>query len=652
MNLAEFQLIEQTNSLYRKTTSVLLMTSICSFSLVFVTLWSHYNTIFLSIWYACSIAILLLRHHIKLSFLNVKITLDNHAMWRYKLLVFSFLLGSTLGIILMFSVSPKHFYELLILTLIYCALISTSSSYLGVYLPAYLAFGLPPTLMFVVKLSYIGGQAYFIFAGLISLFFAFISLLARNTHSSEKSVSSLTYQNNQLYNKVVSQKNLAENAVLAKNQFLAAASHDLRQPLHAQGLFITALQYSNLPQKAQTLAEKIRGSNNALNGLLNGLLDIAKLDANTLENEPEPIELRLLLDQIHQEYFDSAAEKETELKIETQGNLTVFCDRTLITRLIRNLVDNAVKFTSKGKIILRTEMQTDQVSLFISDTGKGIAEDKQGMIFNEFTQLGNPERDRKKGLGLGLAIVKRISLLMNIDLRLTSRVGQGTEFSFSLPLMNNINSTPENQIDAGITNNKLFSSLIILVIDDEAEILNGMRLILQSWNARVVTACDAEQAIEQLDYQGLYPNLIISDLRLQSGKNGVDAINTIRNEFESQIKAIVITGDTASDSITLTETVKLPTLYKPVEPHLLKSEIEQLFSKKQTRSLILNDQSALLSHVDALDIVRHSLDSRHHGFRFPTTLEHRRVVHDRECESHTFLPDEKSQNCELNLHCL
>lgn len=580
MNLAEFQLIEQTNSLYRKTTSVLLMTSICSFSLVFVTLWSHYNTIFLSIWYACSIAILLLRHHIKLSFLNVKITLDNHAMWRYKLLVFSFLLGSTLGIILMFSVSPKHFYELLILTLIYCALISTSSSYLGVYLPAYLAFGLPPTLMFVVKLSYIGGQAYFIFAGLISLFFAFISLLARNTHSSEKSVSSLTYQNNQLYNKVVSQKNLAENAVLAKNQFLAAASHDLRQPLHAQGLFITALQYSNLPQKAQTLAEKIRGSNNALNGLLNGLLDIAKLDANTLENEPEPIELRLLLDQIHQEYFDSAAEKETELKIETQGNLTVFCDRTLITRLIRNLVDNAVKFTSKGKIILRTEMQTDQVSLFISDTGKGIAEDKQGMIFNEFTQLGNPERDRKKGLGLGLAIVKRISLLMNIDLRLTSRVGQGTEFSFSLPLMNNINSTPENQIDAGITNNKLFSSLIILVIDDEAEILNGMRLILQSWNARVVTACDAEQAIEQLDYQGLYPNLIISDLRLQSGKNGVDAINTIRNEFESQIKAIVITGDTASDSITLTETVKLPTLYKPVEPHLLKSEIEQLFSKK------------------------------------------------------------------------
>ena len=499
IDLDVFQLSEQTNSLYRKTTSTLLLTSISIYSLVLITLWLHYEPAFLLSWYLFGITVLLLRHKSKTRFLKIELTVDNYKPWLNKLLIYSFLLGLNWGIILLLSVSPEHFLNLFILTTIYCALTSSNSSYLGVYLPAYLAFALPTMLLFVAKLVFIGGSTYLIFAGLIALYFLFITSIARNTHSSAKQVSKLIYQNNQLYENLVTQKELAEKSVLAKNQFLSAASHDLRQPLHAQGLFIAALQYSNLTKKAQQLSEKIKLSNNALNDLLNGLLDISRLDTNTLENEPREIEVKPFLSQIYQQYFDYAAEKESEFVLDIHDNIYIYCDENLFNRLMRNLVDNAVKFTDQGKITLSTEIKGNDLLLSIIDTGQGIPVSEQKNIFNEFTQLNNPERDRQKGLGLGLAIVKRLVTQMGIKLELSSKLSVGTKFTLTMPLSNYEQQVPQQVITNALQSENIFKSLIIIVIDDEQDIRTGMKLIIEQWQAKVVTASSAKTAIFELD---------------------------------------------------------------------------------------------------------------------------------------------------------
>jgi len=581
MNLSGFQLIEQTNALYRKTTSTLLLTSITIYSLVLITLWFHYKPVFLLSWYFLGIALLLIRHKTKSAFSKTKMTLDNYKSWLNKLLVYSFLLGLNWGAILMLSVSPEHFLDLFVLTTIYCALTSTSSSYLGIYLPAYFAFALPTTLLFVVKLFFIGGNTYFIFAGLIALYFLFITSLAKKTHAAEKQASALTYQNNSLYEKVVAQKEVAENSVLAKNQFLSAASHDLRQPLHAQGLFISALQYSNLPDKAQQLAEKIKLSNNALNSLLNGLLDISRLDSNTFENIPQELEVKPLLTQIYQQYFDCAAENESELILDIHDKLYIHCDENLFSRLIRNLVDNAIKFTFNGKVTIRTEVNDNTLLLSIIDTGQGIPIEEQKNIFNEFTQLNNPERDRQKGMGLGLAIVKRLVNLMSITLDLNSTVGRGTTFTLTMPISKHHQGLPKLNEKQDQEINKLFKSLVIAVIDDEADIRSGMRLTIERWQSTVITASNTKKAIADLDHQGLQPDFIISDFRLRDGENGIDAINELRKEFNTPIKAVLITGDTSSERIELAKKNKIPLLFKPLDSNKLRRVINEILREEK-----------------------------------------------------------------------
>jgi len=578
MKLEDFQKIEQTKSLYRKTTPVLLITSISVCSLVLVTLWHHFSAVFMLAWYCFAITILLLRHNTKRAFTSINVSLENYQPWLKKLLIYSFLLGLSWGTILLFAVNPNHLVDLVVLTTIYCILTSTNGYYLGVYFPAYLAFAIPTLFLFIIKLIYIGGSSYNIFASLIILHFVFISSLARKTHAASNQVSKLTYQNQQLYDNVVIQKEVAENAVLAKDQFLAAASHDLRQPLHAQGLFITALQYSNLPDQAQKLLQKVKLSSDALNGLLNGLLDISRLDSNNLQNEPQELELKPLLHQIHQQYFDYAAENETELVLDCHNGIHVYCDENLLVRLIRNLVDNAVKFTHNGKITLKTSMQEKRVLLSIIDTGKGIPEDQQENIFNEFTQLNNPERDRQKGLGLGLAIVKRISNLMAIPLELKSKAGKGTTFTLNIPLSKSQQPVIDLSLNQNQTTDDFLKSEVVLVIDDEEDICAGMKLIIEQWHAKVVTATSAKKAIAELDHQGLQPSFIISDFRLRKGKNGIDAINLIRKEFNAPIKAILITGDTSSERITMAEEIDLPLLFKPVDPDILRNAIAETLS--------------------------------------------------------------------------
>lgn len=577
MNLSQFQLIEQTNTLYKKNTTVLLFNSFLLHSLALATLWQNHNSLALIIWYFTSISLIALRYQNNKNFSKITVSIENYKAWLDKLFILSLLVGTVWGMLFLISIKPVHQFELLVLTTIYFVLISTTSSYLGVYQPAYFAFVLPITILFILKLIIIGGSTNYILSSLLLTYFSFISSLSRNAHFSSRAASKLTYQNNSLFNDILKQKEIADKAVLVKNQFLAAASHDLRQPLHAQGLFVTALEYSELSQDAKILANKIKTSNNALTSLLNGLLDIARLESNAKEYQPKHIALNPIIENINQQYFDLAAENETRLKLKIDNEMYVFSDDYLLSRLITNLVDNSVKFTHKGIILIQTKVLRNKILLTIADTGSGIPENQHKYVFEEFTQLDNSERDRQKGLGLGLSIVKRISNVIDVPIQLKSRIDKGTQFTLTLNRTSQIKrGFKENTSKSKIENYSLIGKTI-LVIDDDKDILEGMEIIINQWGAFVITAENLKEAIVKLNNKK--PDMIISDLRLREGKTGIEAITELRSMFHENISAVLITGDTATERVEMAKKAKLKLLHKPVDTQRLQATINNLINK-------------------------------------------------------------------------
>jgi len=583
MQLAEFQRLEQIKALYKQITPSLLVVAISVYTLSFIVLWPVYDKITLTIWYISGAIITVLRRESAKSFLKQTITIDDYASWSRRAIIWAFLSGISWGFIYVFFASPDHFFRLLILLGVFSALITLSAANFGMYFPVYFAFSLPSTLLFFGKIVYIGGELFYIAGALVVAFFIEMTSIALTTQKAFNRSSELHFFNNKLMREMVMQKETAESSVHAKNQFLAAASHDLRQPLHAQGLFIDAIQDQNLSPEAGEIVTKIQLSTEALNSLLNSLLDISRLDADSVEYTPQHMPLSPMLKSIIQEYSERANSNGSKIILNAPSNLSVYCDEALLYRLVRNLIDNAVKFTENGTITVSAKMTYKKVIVTISDTGKGIPDDQQDNVFTEFTQLDNPERDRQKGLGLGLAIVKRLSQLMDIPVSMESSLGEGTSFTLSIP--SSITSSIEIQKklkqtdgEQGVTES--FEEHVILVIDDEVEILEGMQHLVEAWQAKIVAATDTERAIDKLTHRELTPTLILADFRLRDNQNGIDAISAIREKFGDDINAILVTGDTSPDRLQLASSANLTVLHKPVSPQLLRKTVSQIISEQ------------------------------------------------------------------------
>jgi len=556
MTLSEYQLLEQTKALYRGLPGVMFGTFTVTL-LALLLLWSEFDRTLLSIWYASSLTVSLLRWRSWSRFKKSELTVENSRAWIHKMVFWTFMSGLHVGLMLLLFTSQDHLYHLIIVTGIYGGFIGSAVASIALYYPAYLLFATPPTVLFLIKSVIMGsvilgqtGDSVFTYtaAGFILVFFGVLTAIARNTQFSFNRMSELAYENKRLVNEVIKQKETAENAVLAKTQFLAAASHDLRQPMHALGLYVGAFDHDKLDKDSNRIVSKIQLSTDALNELLNSLLDISKLDANSVDNVPQDLNVEPLLETIIGQYLSRAKTNNTNITLNSSTGMCVHCDRTLLTRVIRNLVDNAVKFTHNGHIALVAEQKQNSIVLAVKDTGLGIAAKEQENIFKEFTQLDNPERDRQRGLGLGLAIVQRLCELMSVKIELDSQLGEGSCFTLTLPL-------------AKGTNELAAESKPVMV---------------ERWRATVVDAETADEAITKLDELGLEPSLILSDLRLRENQNGIDAINKIREEFNSDIAAILITGDTSPEQIELADASNIPVLNKPVGPALLHDAIQSL----------------------------------------------------------------------------
>ena len=371
---------------------------------------------------------------------------------------------------------------------------------------------------------------------------------------------------------LVAQKEAAEKANADKSRFLAATSHDLRQPMHALGLFAAALKEKMTSQEQMDLIRKIEDSIIALEGMFNMLLDVSRLESGILNAQQQTVLLQPLLARVAQEWGATADEKGLRFRVRT-SRLAVRSDPILLARILNNLVKNAIRYTQEGGILVGCRRRGNQVLLEVWDTGIGIAPQHQKHIFEEFYQVDNPERNRARGLGLGLFIVHRLCQLLGHPVQVRSRPGRGTVFSVALPVVDM--DLGEFHEPGAITQ---FDREWVLVIEDDEQALAGMRILLEGWGLRVQAAPDLSSAMANLpDLTG--PALVISDYRLGGGITGIAAVSRLRQFFGRPLPAILVSGDTTPEGMADMEQSGLPVLHKPVRPAKLRALVNHVISQ-------------------------------------------------------------------------
>lgn len=377
------------------------------------------------------------------------------------------------------------------------------------------------------------------------------------------------------------QKEIAESANLAKSRFLAAASHDLRQPMHTISLLVGLLRAQKREHEVDHLADKIHASVQAMGDMFGSLLDISKFDAGAVNVNLQAFCIDALLNRLAANYEAQATEKKLSLKI-VHSRARVKSDPALLERILGNLVSNAIRYTGRGKVLIGCRRRRGTLVVQVWDTGIGIDESQRDNIFEEFFQLSNPERDRGKGLGLGLSIVKRSAALLAHDLTLRSTPGKGSVFSIELPLLA-ASDHPSTFTASAPEPKGLLAQSFVVVIDDSAENRDATEALLRHWGCHVVTACSANDALTSLQDHLRIPDLIISDYRLREGFDGVTAIKEIRQSIEQDIPAILVTGDLAVDSDQIADS-RIALLHKPVDSTQLRQLAENLLKQDSVLS--------------------------------------------------------------------
>lgn len=376
---------------------------------------------------------------------------------------------------------------------------------------------------------------------------------------------------------LAAKKEEAERANTAKSRFFASASHDLRQPLHALGLFGEALKQHVRSGELQTLAAQISGSISSLETLLNALLDVSRLDAGNIEIRKRHFPASQLFDRIQQQYEGPAAAKGLSLKVRP-CNWILYSDPVLLERILINLVSNAVRYTSSGRVLIAGRKRGNHLVIQVWDTGLGIPQNALETIFEEFVQLNNPERDREQGLGLGLAIVARTVNLLGLRITVHSRVGHGSVFSLVVPLGSTHQISPPELPSIPVAAS--LQGRLAVLVDDETPILRAMESLFKTWGVGIVTGRSADEALRQLDQLNTVPDFLITDYTLPNDTDGLEVARRFQEAFGKELPVLVLTGDTAADTVQRISEAGLKVMHKPVRPARLRAALAHLLDKE------------------------------------------------------------------------
>ncbi|MCA9643529.1 MAG: response regulator, partial [Myxococcales bacterium] len=414
---------------------------------------------------------------------------------------------------------------------------------LGPYPRALFAFVATLTLPWFGRILWEGPTALRLQALTALLYILALVGFIRRYHAMLRQSVAIRFQNQQLLERVKVEKRIAEEAGAAKTQFIAAASHDLRQPLHAIRLFLGALKSG--PDEAQRarIVGQLEEATNSLAGLLDSLLDLSRADAGVIRARPASLDLQRLLHTMDVEWRAVAEQKGLRFRVKERA-LWVRSDPELLTTILRNLISNAIRYTQHGGILVGCRVDGQYVRVGVWDTGAGIPESEREAIFREFHQLGNPERNPERGLGLGLAIVQRFAGLLHHELEVQSVPGKGSYFGLKVP-----RARAERTHETATARARVeLNGLRVLVVDDDVHARQAMDALLSSHGAQVYVAADAEQALK-LAEQPL--DWVVCDLRLPGEMDGIDLVEKLRSvrdpdgESTEYLEALIVTGDTA-----------------------------------------------------------------------------------------------------------
>jgi signal transduction histidine kinase/CheY-like chemotaxis protein len=454
----------------------------------------------------------------------------------------------------------------------------------GAYLPAFFGLFLPATLPFLLWNLYAGGTLHEACALLMLIYILGMGGVGLVYNTNFNTLVLLRIDREELAEKLRLQKEVAEQASREKSQFLASASHDLRQPVHALGLFVGALRGVGMPEEGLRLIDQLDASLTGLDNLFRALLDISRLDAGIVEVRRLAFPMQPLLQRVVQDYVPLAEQKLISLVLHPTS-LAADSDPILVERILRNLVENAVRYTDHGRVVVGCRRRDQLVYLQVWDTGRGIAEHETHGIFREFYQIRTAGDEPRAGLGLGLAIVRRLTHALDSALTVRSTPGLGSCFSMALPRALSLPAGGTIPATAAPPPAALRRGFII-IIDDDTAIQSAMVSLLTTWGHRALAGSSGQSLIRALADCPQRPDLIISDYRLADQETGLEAIRLLRGECNADIPAMLITGETRPEELQAAHFSGFLVLHKPVPNGQLRASIGNLLRQGAARESV------------------------------------------------------------------
>lgn len=434
---------------------------------------------------------------------------------------------------------PERWPVLLLISGFVFAITSGAIVLYGIYLPKLFFFVIPANLAGVLQVFRIDNTPLVFIGLLFTAFIVGIVIQARLRFRGYRELIEARFRNEQLLGAYKQQKEIAERSSRAKTRFLAAASHDLRQPIHAIGLLVDTLKVQATTPDLKVLSQSIGESVEDLTSLLEVILDISRINAGLIKADEKPLPISRVLGNLHRRFANQAIEKQIDFRVR-YSDMRVHADRALVERILGNLVSNAIKYTEVGGVLVGVrKLSGDSIRVDVWDTGVGIPGESIDEIFLEYYQVGNLARASTEGLGLGLSIVKGLCDMLGYKLAVKSWPDRGSVFSITLPLAD---PTAETATPAELAE-PTGADARVLVIDDDRRVLGATHqlLVRRGFDTRIATG-EAE-AIAIID-RGFLPDIVFCDYRLEDTVTGSDVLNTIRQRYGQHIRGVLITADT------------------------------------------------------------------------------------------------------------
>lgn len=498
-------------------------------------------------------------------------TVEQCQQWNRRYILYTLAVGFAWGSVALWFFPQDLAYQALLICVV-LGLAAGAVTMNAVHPPSLYVYVLCVTLPLLLRLVWAWDPAHWVLAGMLLLFLLVVLNAGRELSLTFWMALVRRYENDSLIQQLTEQKARAEAASRDKSRFLAAASHDLRQPLQALVLFSEAMQEMAQEKNTSHLAGQIGKSVNALVDMFDELLDVSRLDAGVVQVRWQHFELHDLFGRLYVDFAAQARAKNVLLELPSCEHV-VHSDPALLEQILRNLISNAIRYTHAGKVQVLCDCSQEILRLSVKDSGVGISAENLPYIFDEYYQVGNPQRDRSQGLGLGLSLVRRMAALLECQVEVISELGKGSQFSFSLPLGEAAQRSQPFVQDKAQHD---LHGVSVMLVEDDPDIRHNLVELMEHWGCRVAAGALVGEVIDKLRAAGLRPDILVCDYRFPEGMTALKVIAQVRAVWRcatglANIPALVLTGDTEPQTLLEIQGSGAQLLHKPISPMQLRS---------------------------------------------------------------------------------